>query len=64
MGTKIILALIVIFTCIMILIESNIFRHDIKELKQRITELENLQLQKDIEEYKWRSELINDIKTK
>lgn len=58
MGTKVILALIVIFTCIMSLIESHIFRHDIKELKQRVTELEQLDKQKEIDELKWRQQLI------
>jgi len=34
----------------------------LQELEQRLTELEQLELQKDIEEYRWRKELINDIK--
>jgi len=34
----------------------------LQELEQRLTELEQLEHKKDIEEYRWRKELINDIK--
>lgn len=37
---------------------------DVDKLKQRVTELEQLELQKEIQELKWRYELVNDIKSK
>mgnify|MGYP000972368359 CR=1 FL=1 len=53
--TTLILVCILICVCV----DMNI---KINKIQQRITELEQLELQKDIEEYRWRKELINDIK--
>lgn len=40
----------------------DLFNNHIEFWEEVKKEIENLQLQKDIEEYSWRKELINDIK--